>query len=103
MKKYYKLILIIGFVMVLLGISLFFCCDLMLTTLHLPPTVCGLSLDGVSPQAFCETKGEGTWLEGKYVFANVDRDGCLVLIYWNGKILSLIYRCCNVYWEMHEI
>ena len=88
MKKRYKLIIIISCGLVLLGISLLICCDLFLTILHLSPTVCGLSLDGVSPDSFCETKGSGTWLEGKYLFADVDRDGCLILILKNNDLLE---------------
>lgn len=88
MKKRHKLIVIISCGLVFLGISSFICCNLFLTILHLPPTLCRLSLDGVSPDSFCETKGKDTWLEGKYLFADVDRDGCLILILRNNDLLE---------------
>lgn len=48
-------------------------------TYHLPPTICEFMLGGVSPEAFCEREGEGTWLEDQYASAKVDKDGCLIL------------------------
>ena len=54
--------------------------------LHLSPIMCGLMLDGSSPETFCETKGYGTWVEGKYLFAYVDHEGCLILTLKNDVI-----------------
>ena len=54
--------------------------------LHLSPSMCEISLNGVSPETFCRSKGAGTWIEGKYLFANVDNDGCLILAVKNDVI-----------------
>lgn len=56
------------------------------TTLHLSPAMCSLSLNGTMPDTFCETKGSGTWLEGEYLFARLDRDGCLIITLKNDAI-----------------
>lgn len=49
------------------------------TTLHISPTLCEPMLEGMTPAIFCDTEGRGTFLEGKYLQAFVDNDGCLIL------------------------
>ena len=49
-------------------------------TLHISPTLCEMSFDGMSPKQFVDTNGEGTFLEGKYNSAKIDEDGCLILV-----------------------
>lgn len=49
------------------------------TTLHIPPTLCESMLAGVTPAGFCDTEGQGTFLEKKFLQAHVDDDGCLIL------------------------
>ena len=50
------------------------------TTLHLSQMMCEASLNGITPKRFCETKGQNTFLEGRYLRAEVDSDGCLILV-----------------------
>lgn len=48
--------------------------------LQLSPLVCNLSLNGVSPEEFCETDGGETPLKGKFYYTSrVDKDGNLLL------------------------
>ncbi len=49
------------------------------TTLHIPPILCEAMLFGVTPAGFCDTEGQGTFLEKKFLQAHVDDDGCLIL------------------------
>ena len=49
------------------------------STLHISPMLCEYMLYGVTPTEFCNSKGEETFLEGKYLQAHVDNDGCLIL------------------------
>ena len=56
------------------------------TTLHIPPMLCEPMLDGITPIEFCNTEGKGTFLEGKYIQAQVDNDGCLILTLENETI-----------------
>lgn len=56
------------------------------TTLHIPPILCESMLDGTTPTNFCTTKGAGTFLEGRYLQAHVDDDGCLILTLKNKTI-----------------
>lgn len=55
-------------------------------TLHLSQTVCQLALNGVTPEEFCSTRGNDTYIKGKYLSANVDEDGCLILKVNSGVI-----------------
>lgn len=89
------------------GIGVVFACALILmvflrvnyTMLHLSPIVCEMSLEGTSPDVFCETRGEGTWLEGKYLFARVDAEGCLILILSE----EVITQWKNTFVELHVL
>ena len=54
-----------------------------ITTLHIPPTICEPMLYGVTAEDFCQSKGVGTILEGKYISAYIDDDGCLILTLTN--------------------
>lgn len=56
------------------------------TTLHIPPVLCEPMLGGVTPTDFCTTKGADTFLEGRYLHAYVDDDGCLILTLENKTI-----------------
>lgn len=56
------------------------------TTLHILPILCEPMLDGMTPTEFCNTEGTGTFLEGKYLQAHVDDDGCLILTLENKTI-----------------
>jgi hypothetical protein len=58
-----------------------------------------MSLAGVSPKEFCDTKGENTWLKGKYLFARIDDDGCLILTLKN-QVLS---EWKNTFFELHVL
>lgn len=49
------------------------------TTLHISPVLCTAMFEGVSPNEFCNSKGENTFLENKYLQAQVGKDGCLIL------------------------
>lgn len=55
-------------------------------TLHLSQTVCQLALNGVTPEEFCSTRGNDTYIKGKYLSAHVDEDGCLILKVNSGVI-----------------
>ena len=56
------------------------------TTLHISPMLCESMLYGITPTDFCTTKGAGTFLEGRYLQAHVDDDGCLILTLENETI-----------------
>lgn len=56
------------------------------TTLHISPVLCEAMLYGITPTEFCNSTGEGTFLEGKYLQAHVDNDGCLILTLKNETI-----------------
>ena len=56
------------------------------TTLHISPVLCEAMLNGITPTEFCNSKGEETYLKGKYVQAYVDNDGCLILTLKNETI-----------------
>ena len=49
------------------------------STLPISPVMCGVTFEGMTPEEFCNNKGKGTFLEYKYLHANVDADGCLIL------------------------
>ena len=79
------------------------------TTLHLPPIVCQYMLGGVTPEEFCETKGAGTVLHGCYKHAEVDSDGCLILVVenyivkgWKDSLMSMQIMQC-VFGEDRDI
>ena len=72
-----KIISLLASIIVLLSIIVFY--QFTYTTLHLSPEMCEISLDGVSPKYFCDNGGSGTWLEGKYLKAKTDADGCLII------------------------
>lgn len=57
-----------------------------LTTLHISPTMCEFMLYGVTPTDFFDSQGKGTFLENKYLQAQVDNDGCLILTLKNETI-----------------
>ena len=48
-------------------------------TLHISPMMCETMLYGLTPEEFCETKGNNTFLEKQYLQAEVDKDGCLII------------------------
>ena len=56
------------------------------STLHISPVMCEYMLSGATPNEFCNCKGEGTFLENKYLQAKVDTDGCLILTLKNETI-----------------
>jgi len=56
------------------------------TTLHISPTLCQPMTGGMTPTRFCDTEGQGTFLEKKFVQAYVDDDGCLILTLENDII-----------------
>ena len=70
-------------------------------TLHLPPAVCSYMFNGVTPEEFCANRGADTVLRDAYVSAEVDKDGCLILILeeavaeqWKNSLVSLqILQC----------
>ncbi|MBQ9132395.1 MAG: hypothetical protein IJX62_07995 [Clostridia bacterium] len=49
------------------------------STFHFSPMMCEATFDGMSPEDFCTNNGEGTFLKDKYLYAEVDIDGCLIL------------------------
>ena len=81
-----KRIFWIGIIVIVLGIVIVgvFCTNY--SILHLSPTMCGITLDGISPEEFCNTQGDDTWLQNRYLFASVDQDGCLILVLDNNTI-----------------
>ena len=71
------------------------------TVLHIPPEPCGYMLQGTTPEDFVAKKGAGTCLEGKFLYANVDEDGCLILVLpnraiaeWKNSLLPLQVLQC---------
>ena len=56
------------------------------TTLHISPTLCESMLEGMTPTRFCDTEGQGTFLEKKFLQAYIDDDGCLILTLENNII-----------------
>ncbi len=56
------------------------------STLHLSPLMCGILLEGINPEEFCETKGKNTFLQNRYLSAETDKDGCLILTLNNDVI-----------------
>ncbi len=53
------------------------------STLHFSPMMCEATFEGMTPEDFCTNNGEGTFLKDKYLHAEVDTDGCLILILEN--------------------
>lgn len=88
MKTAKKIICIslITFIIVIFIVSTILYYRFTYSTLHLSPELCGNCLNGISPSDFCETKGKGTWLENKYLFAKIDEDGCLIITLKNNVI-----------------
>lgn len=77
--KAIKIISISFFIILILVIAIIIYCRFTYSTLHISPTLCENSLGGISPDDFCQNRGRNTWLEGKYLFAKVDKDGCLIV------------------------
>ena len=69
------------------------------TTLHIPPILCRPMMGGITPTEFCNTEGKGTFLEGKYLEAHIDDDGCLILTLEN-KIIS---EWKNTFTDLHVL
>ena len=88
MKTAKKIICIslITFIIVIFIVSIILYYRFTYSTLHLSPELCENCLNGISPSDFCETKGKGTWLENKYLFAKIDADGCLLITLKNNVI-----------------
>ena len=56
------------------------------STLHFSPMMCEATFYGMTPNDFCTNNGEGTFLEDKYLHADIDTDGCLILTIKNNII-----------------
>ena len=78
-----RFLLIISMIFLMLLFLVASSCSLLnddCSVLHLSPEMCKYSLDGVSPEVFCTTNGDCTWLKGKYLSAKLDDDGCLIIV-----------------------
>ena len=79
------------------------------STIHLSPMMCEATFDGITPEIFCNNNGEGTFLKDKYLHAEVDTDGCLILTLendiineWKNTFLDLQVLQC-VLGNSHDI
>ena len=99
MKKRILFVIVCGGVVLTLIIPFLNCIFSNFTVLHIPPVVCEMMLNGTSPEIFCETKGQGTWLENKYKKVKVDDDGCLVLTLNK----DIVYAWKNSFFELHVL
>ena len=112
MKKHLIIIVssALAIVLIIAGVVLVLCYkQVNYSTLHFSPMMCEATFDGMTPNDFCTNNGEGTFLEDKYLHADIDTDGCLILTIkkniideWKNTFVDLQVLQC-VLGDSHDI